>query len=45
MLMESYIISPDGDIDLPFIGKINIENLTLTETKEKLIFSFKKILQ
>jgi len=32
----SYIISPDGNIDLPFVGKINIEDLTLTETKEKL---------
>jgi len=38
----SYIISPDGDIDLPFVGKINIDNLTLTETKEKLISVLKK---
>ena len=38
----AYIISPDGDIDLPFIGKINIDNLTLTETKEKLISVLKK---
>jgi len=38
----SYIISPDGNIDLPFIGKINIEDLTLTETKKKLIFVLKK---
>jgi polysaccharide export outer membrane protein len=37
-----YIISPDGDIDLPFVGKINIENLTLTETKEKLASVLKK---
>ena len=38
----SYIISPDGIIDLPFVGKINIDNLTLTETKEKLISVLKK---
>jgi len=38
----SYIISPDGSIDLPFVGKINIENLTLTETKKKLISVLKK---
>jgi len=38
----TYIISPDGDIDLPFVGKINIENLTLTETKEKLATVLKK---
>ena len=37
-----YIISPDGDIDLPFVGKINIENLTLTETKEKSASVLKK---
>ena len=38
----SYTISPDGDIDLPFVGKINVENLTLTETKKKLISILKK---
>ena len=38
----SYIISPDGNIDLPFVGKINIENLTLAETKKKLILVLKK---
>ena len=38
----SYTISPDGDIDLPFVGKINVEDLTLTETKEKLISILKK---
>ena len=38
----SYIIGPNGDIDLPFVGKINIENLTLTETKKKLISVLKK---
>lgn len=38
----SYIISPEGDIDLPFVGKINIGNLTLTETKNKLVSVLKK---
>ena len=38
----SYIISPDGNIDLPFVGKIYVENLTLTETKKKLISVLKK---
>ena len=38
----SYIIGPNGDIDLPFVGKINIENLTLIETKKKLISVLKK---
>ena len=31
----SYIIGPNGDIDLPFIGKINVLNMTLIETKKK----------
>ena len=38
----SYIISPDGNIDLPFVGKINVEDLTLTETKKKIILVLKK---
>ena len=38
----SYIISPNGNVDLPFVGKINIDNLTLTETKKKLISTIKK---
>ena len=38
----SYIIGPNGNIDLPYVGKINIENLTLTETKKKLISVLKK---
>ena len=38
----SYTISPDGDVDLPFVGKININNLTLTEAK-KIITSVLKI--
>ena len=29
----SYTIDPNGDIDIPFIGKIKIEDLTLDETK------------
>jgi polysaccharide biosynthesis/export protein len=31
-----YIIDPVGNIDLPFVGKINIKNLTLDEAKNKL---------
>jgi len=38
----SYIIGPNGDIDLPFVGKIKVENLTLTETKKKLTSVLKK---
>ena len=38
----SYIINPDGNVDLPFVGKINIDNLTLIETKKKLISVLKK---
>ena len=38
----SYIIGPNGNIDLPFVGKINILNLTLNQTKEKLISVLKK---
>jgi len=38
----SYIIGPNGNIDLPFIGTINIKNLTLNETKKKLISVLKK---
>ena len=38
----SYIVSPDGNIDLPFVGKINVKNLTLTQTKKKLISTLKK---
>ena len=30
----SYIISPNGGVDLPFVGIIDIENLTLTESKK-----------
>jgi polysaccharide export outer membrane protein len=38
----SYIIGPNGNIDLPFVGKIYVENLTLNETKKKLISVLKK---
>jgi len=38
----SYIIDPNGNIDLPFIGKINIESLNLNDTKIKLISTLKK---
>ena len=38
----SYIIGPNGNIDLPFVGKINIDNLTLIETKKKIISVLKK---
>jgi len=38
----SYIISPNGDVDLPFVGIIDIENLTLTESKKKLISVLKE---
>ena len=30
----SYTIDPNGDIDLPFIGKINIEDLTNNKQKK-----------
>ena len=38
----SYTIGPNGNVDLPYVGKINIENLTLTETKKKFISVLKK---
>ena len=38
----SYIIDPNGNINLPFIGKINIESLNLNDTKIKLISTLKK---
>jgi polysaccharide biosynthesis/export protein len=31
-----YIVDPVGNIDLPFVGKINVKNLTLDEAKKKL---------
>ena len=34
----SYIIDPNGNIDLPFVGKINIEGLEIYSTK-KVIFA------
>ena len=38
----SYIIDPNGNIDLPFVGEINIEGLTLTKTKNKITAVLKK---
>ena len=38
----SYIIDPNGYIDLPFVGKINIEGLTLTKTKKKITSVLKR---
>ena len=38
----SYIIDPNGNVDLPFVGKININNLTLTQAKDKFISVLKK---
>ena len=32
-----YTIGPNGNIDLPFIGKINIDNLSLNKAKIKLV--------
>jgi len=32
----SYIVDPNGNIDLPFVGKIKINDLTLDETKKTL---------
>ena len=33
----SYTIDPNGDIDLPFVGKIRIESLNISKTQEHLI--------
>ncbi len=38
----TYTVDPIGDIDLPFVGKINVKNLTLAETKKKLISLLKQ---
>ena len=38
----SYTINPNGDIDLPFVGNVNIDNLTLAQTKNELISVLKK---
>jgi len=38
----SYIIGPNGNVDLPFVGKIDIKNLSLIESKKKLISVLKK---
>ena len=42
---NSYTIDPLGNIDLPFVGKINIDNLSLEEAKNKLISELKKYYQ
>jgi polysaccharide export outer membrane protein len=38
----SYIVGPNGNIDLPFVGKINVKNLTLIEAKNEIITILKK---
>ncbi len=38
----NYIIGPNGNVDLPFVGKVNINNLSLNDTKMKLISVLKK---
>ena len=38
----NYIIGPNGSIDLPFVGRVNIKNFTLNEAKQKLISVLKK---
>ena len=38
----TYIVDPVGNIDLPFVGKINIKDLTLSQTKDKLITVLKQ---
>ena len=38
----TYLIDQYGMIDLPFIGKINLNNLTLNEAQKKLIQEIKK---
>ncbi len=32
----TYIVDPVGNIDLPFVGKINVKDLSLSQIKEKL---------
>ena len=38
----TYTIGPNGNIDLPFLGKVNILNLTIDDTKKKLASVLKK---
>ena len=38
----TYIVDPVGNIDLPFVGKINVKNLTIDEAKKKLISLLKQ---
>lgn len=43
-LSGNYGIGPDGIIDLPQIGRLNVNSLTLPELKSKLIEEYKNIL-
>ena len=38
----AYTIDPKGNIDLPFVGTVNVLNLTLDNTKEKIVTVLKK---
>jgi polysaccharide export outer membrane protein len=38
----AYTIDPKGNIDLPFIGNVNVLNLTLDNAKEKIVSVLKK---
>ena len=41
----TYLIDQYGMIDLPFIGKINLNNLTLNEAQKKLIQEIKNFIE
>ena len=38
----AYTIDPKGNIDLPFVGTVNVLNLTLDNSKEKIVTVLKK---
>ena len=38
----SYTIGPNGNVDLPFVGKINVNNLSLIDSKKKMISVLKE---
>ena len=40
----AYTIDPNGDIDLPFIGKINVEGFDINKAQDNLISILGKIL-
>jgi polysaccharide export outer membrane protein len=42
--LNSYYIDPDGYIDLPFIGKVFLKDLTIEETKTKIQTEIEKYL-